>query len=125
MEIPAFAADRECVRELVHCPEFRDWPLIVAVDSVEKALASEAAFLWTTFTRFEPAADLHAQAIQLKRLHPSFTGPIAIDARMKPWYPKELFCDDKTAKNVDERWTEYFPNRDVSMGSSATAHLEA
>ncbi len=123
LEIPSFSSDQECVSDLAHRIEFRDWPLIIAVDSLAKALASEAAFLWTTFTRFEPAADIHAQDVQLRRLHTSFTGPIVIDARMKPWYPKELFCDDETAKRVDERWNEYFPQRNVVMGSSDSGHL--
>jgi len=66
-------------------------------------------FLWTTFTRFEPAADVHAASIDLARRHVSYTAPVLIDARKKPTYPDELFCDPKTAEIVDRRWAEYFP----------------
>ena len=47
-----------------------------------------------------------------------------IDARLKPGFPKELVCDEKTAKKVSERWNEYFPNRKVEMGDSDKASLD-
>ena len=43
---------------------------------------------------------------------------------MKPWYPEELFCDDDTAKLVESRWSEYFPDGQVEMGDSFQAHLD-
>ena len=86
-------------------------------------MASSANFLWTTFTRFEPAADLHAAATRVGRNHLVRQAPILIDARMKPWYPAELFCDEETAATVDRRWREYFPERSVEMGDSSLAHL--
>ena len=54
-------------------------------------------FLWTTFTRFEPAADIHAANRRIIRNHIAYTAPVVIDARMKPWYPKELSCREDTA----------------------------
>ena len=50
----------------------------------ERATRSSANFLWTTFTRFDPAADIHAAQVELVHHHPAFTPPIVIDARMKP-----------------------------------------
>lgn len=88
-------------------PVFADWPLIVLCDRAEEACRDSSAFLWTTFTRFDPAADIHAQQVELYRLHPGFTPPVVIDARMKPNYPDELFCDPKTAELVDRRWNTY------------------
>ncbi len=85
-----------------------DWPLVVLVDDAAKATASEISFLWTTFTRFEPAADIYAGRTQVIRHHLSYDMPIVIDARMKPWYPDEVQCDDDTARLVDARWGEYF-----------------
>jgi hypothetical protein len=46
-----------------------------------------------------------------------------IDARMKPWFPDELFCDEETAATVSRRWKEYFPGGKVEMGDSDTGHL--
>ena len=41
-------------------PAFAGWPLVVLSDDAERATRSVMNFLWTTFTRFEPAADIHA-----------------------------------------------------------------
>ena len=66
-------------------------------------------FLWTTFTRFEPAADIHAARVSLVRNHVAFTPPVVIDARMKPWFPAEVSCAPDVAARVTDRWREYFP----------------
>ena len=81
-------------------------------------------FLWSTFTRFDPSSDVHAARIELVHSHASFTPPILIDARVKPHYPEELFCDEDTAATVDRRWREYFPAGGVEMGDSDRAHLD-
>jgi len=47
-----------------------------------------------------------------------------IDARMKPWYPRELSCRDDVSARVDERWREYFPSAAVQMGDSERGHLD-
>ena len=62
--------------------------------------------------------------MRVVRHQPSYTPPIVIDARMKPNYPKELFCDDRTRKLVDRRWREYFPAGDIAMGDSDRGHLD-
>lgn len=90
-------------------PAFGDWPLVVLVDDAKKACASEMSFLWTTFTRFEPAADVHARHSAVVRNHIAYEMPVVIDARVKPWYPAELECDDDTKQLVNRRWREYFP----------------
>ena len=46
-----------------------------------------------------------------------------IDARLKPSFPKELFCDPETAALVSRRWSEYF-DRPVEMGDSGLGHLD-
>jgi hypothetical protein len=104
-------------------PAFAGWPLVVLTDEPRRAAASDMNFLWTTFTRFEPARDLHAASTTVRRNHVSFEAPIVIDARLKPGFPAELFCDDDTAALVTRRWLEYFPGGRVEMGDSAAAHL--
>ena len=99
--------DRTVASRACQHPAFSAWPLLVVVDSADKAVAN---FLWTTFTRFEPAADITSREQRIARGHVSHSGPIGIDARMKPWYPAELFCDPQTDKLVSKRWSEYFPN---------------
>ena len=56
--------------------------------------------------------------------HVALSPPIVIDARTKPWFPKELFADEATAKKVLERWKEYFPKGGVEMGDSERGHLD-
>jgi 3-polyprenyl-4-hydroxybenzoate decarboxylase len=123
VECAPYAEDPEAASRLAAHPAFVGWPLVVVTDDAARATASPMNFLWTTFTRFEPAADLHAAASRVERNHLVRTPPIAIDARMKPWYPEELFCDEATAAKVDRRWREYFPGGDVEMGDSGVAHL--
>jgi 3-polyprenyl-4-hydroxybenzoate decarboxylase len=101
---------------------FPGWPLVVLVDDAPTAARNDVRFLWTTFTRFEPAADLHGRQ-RVSRNHLVFEGTLVLDARMKPTYPAELFCDPDTARVVDTRWAEYFPGGKVEMGDSGAGHL--
>jgi len=119
----AYADDPNAARRFAAHPAFADWPLVVVVDQPESAAASPINFLWTTFTRFEPAADLHAASQRIVRNQVVRSPPIALDARMKPGYPDELFADPETAARVERRWREYFPDRGVEMGDSGRAHL--
>ena len=105
-------------------PAFAGWPLLVLTDEPRRAAASPINFLWTTFTRFEPAADLHAASTRVVRNHLARTPPILIDARRKPGFPAELACDPDTAATVSRRWREYFPAGNVEMGDSEAGHLD-
>ncbi|MGG1877823.1 UbiD family decarboxylase [Paenibacillus cisolokensis] len=83
------------------------WPLVIVVDNTQQAAATQTSFLWTVFTRFNPATDLFAAA-NVQHHHLSYRLPIVIDARMKPDYPAELFPREDIVNMVDERWNEYF-----------------
>jgi UbiD family decarboxylase len=121
---PSYAEEPGAAARFAAHPAFAGWPLLVLTDEPRRAAASPINFLWTTFTRFEPAADVHAAATRLVRHHASYTPPVLIDARMKPWFPKELFCDEETAATVTRRWKEYFPSGKVAMGDSGAGHLD-
>jgi UbiD family decarboxylase len=121
---PRFDADPQAAPRLAADPAFAGWPLLVLTDEPARAAASAMNFLWTTFTRFEPAADIHAAATRIVRNHIAYTAPIVIDARMKPWYPPEVGGDPDTARRVTERWREYFPDGGVEMGDAERAHLD-
>ena len=108
LEAPPFAREREYPRVVAQDASLRGWPLVVLVDDIDEALRDASAFLWTTFTRFEPAADIHAAQEALLRHHVAYTPPILIDARVKPWYPAVVECDGDTSLLVDSRWNEYF-----------------
>lgn len=121
LEGPAFKDFQEFSHLLSH-PGFANWPLLILVDDAAKTTKNEASFLWTTFTRFEPAADVHALTKGVFRHHLSYTGPILIDARMKPTYPPEVLCDPATSQTVSERWSRYFP-QGMAMGDSDCGHV--
>jgi UbiD family decarboxylase len=119
---PSMAEDPGAAARFAVHPAFAEWPLVIVSDEPARATASTMNFLWTTFTRFEPGADIHAAGKRIVRNHVSFTPPIIIDARLHPGFPRELFADEATARQVTERWSTYFA-RHVEMGDSGTGHL--
>jgi 4-hydroxybenzoate decarboxylase subunit C len=121
---PAYAADPDLADRIAAHAAFADWPLVIVSDDAARAARSVMNFLWTTFTRFEPAADIHSASRRIVRNHIAHEPPIVVDARMKPWYPKEVSCRDDIARKVSERWREYFPSRHVEMGDSEKGHLD-
>jgi UbiD family decarboxylase len=121
---PAYAAEPGAAVRLASDAAFTDWPLVVLTDDAARAAASPMNFLWTTFTRFEPAADIHAAERRIVRNHIAYRAPVVIDARLKPDFPKELACRDDIAQLVTRRWKEYFPSGKVEMGDSERAHLD-
>jgi 4-hydroxybenzoate decarboxylase subunit C len=108
VEGKTFAEDPEQAARLAREAAFKDWPLVVLHDDASCA-RSASDFLWATWTRFEPASDIHAAAARVVRHHLSYTLPVVIDARMKPGYPDELVVRPDIAELVGRRWREYFP----------------
>ena len=119
---PAFEEDRGFAQ--VVAEKFPDWPLVVLCDDPKRAASTQTRFLWTTFLRFEPAADLYATRTRVNRHHLVYEGTIVIDARAKPHHPPVVANDPDTAKLVDRRWAEYFPAGNVEMGDGEAAHLD-
>ena len=103
----AFAEDEELASRVAGDPVFANWPVIVLHDDVRVARSSPD-FLWATWTRFEPAADIYAARTTVQRHHLVYKAPIVIDARTKPGFPDELIVRDDIAQLVDRRWGEYF-----------------
>ncbi len=127
VEGPAYEQDREYPQHLATDKAVADWPLIFLVDDAS-IVDSNVRFLWTTFTRFEPAADIYAAATRTHRHHECLTAPVVIDCRMKPGYPDELVTDDEILQRVTRRWGEYFPDGNVdgvedAMGYSGFKRL--
>jgi len=121
---PPYAEEPEAGGRLARHPAFAGWPLLVLTDEPARAARSPINFLWTTFTRFEPAADIHAAASTVHRHHIAYEAPILIDARLKPGFPQELSCAPEIAQRVGRRWKEYFPEGRVEMGDAESAHLD-
>ena len=121
---PPAGEDPDAPARVAAHPAFAGWPLLVLSDQPARAARSPANFLWTTFTRFEPAADIHSAAPRVVRNHVVHAPPVVIDARLRPGFPQELSCRDDIAARVTDRWKEYFPAGGVEMGDSESAHLD-
>jgi len=104
----SFAEDETLAARVAVDPAFAEWPLIVLHDDAGVARSSPD-FLWATWTRFEPAADIYSAHVSVQRHHLVYKAPIVIDARTKPGFPVELIVRDDIRDLVDRRWQEYFP----------------
>jgi len=93
----------------VLCAEEIDWngtfpdeiPLIVLVDDSTEAASSLRNFLWTTFTKSDPASDIRGIGEFIERKHWGCTGALVIDARRKPHHPPELVELPEIARRAD------------------------
>lgn len=106
VEGDTYENDKDLAARIAKAGKFDDWQLVVLHDDVEFARSADK-FLWATWTRFDPASDIYAKNVSLKNNHIGYEAPIIIDARMKPWYPKEVEPREDIVKLVDNRWNEY------------------
>ncbi|HEX6983889.1 MAG TPA: UbiD family decarboxylase, partial [Planctomycetaceae bacterium] len=60
------------------------FPLVVIADDARFVAGSLNNFLWVTFTRSDPAADVHGVGAFVRAKHWGCTGSVVIDARAKP-----------------------------------------
>src|SRR5260221_8890364 len=104
-----YLSEPEQGARLAREPAFAEWPLLILHDDAGVA-RSATDFLWSTWTRFEPAGDIYAAETNVVRHHLAYRGPMLFDARKKPGLPDELVVRDDIAKLVDRRWREYFPS---------------
>jgi 4-hydroxy-3-polyprenylbenzoate decarboxylase len=78
------------------------FPMIVLVDDSEFTARSERNFLWVTFTRSNPAADLDGIGAFTHQKHWGCEGSVVIDARIKPHHAPPLVDDPEIERRVDE-----------------------
>lgn len=87
----------------------RDFKLVVLVNDSKDATQSDSDFLWTVFTRMEPARDVYAVS-KVDRNHIVRTPPIVWDSRLKPWYPPLTLADPLTKDAVDKKFQQRYKN---------------
>jgi menaquinone biosynthesis decarboxylase len=114
VEGASFEDEPDLPTRLARDAAFGGWQIVVLHDDASVA-HSVPDFLWATWTRFEPASDVHAAATTVERHHLAYRAPVVIDARMKPGYPDELIVRPDIAELVDRRWGEYFPKGLITM----------
>jgi len=76
--------------------------LIVLCDDADFTAANISNLVWVTFTRSNPASDIHGIDVFIKDKHWGCNGPVIIDARKKPHHAPELIRDEATERRVDE-----------------------
>ena len=106
---PSYEKEPGFAKRIVSHAGFANFELILLVDDVAECVSSTEKFLWTWFTRFEPANDILASHMENVRFHTQLKAPLLFDSRMKPWYPGVVEPAPETVKLVDKRWGEYFP----------------
>jgi UbiD family decarboxylase len=106
-----YLSNPQLAAEIAGWPGLQGWPVVLLVDNTAEATCSMQEFLWTFFTRFEPAADIHAAATSVRRFHVGLEPPIVIDCRMKPWYTEVLEVDRATKELVDAKMARIIPGR--------------
>ncbi len=105
---PRWRENDGMAEQLLREPATQPFRLVCLVDDAAACVRDDASFLWTVFTRFEPAADIYGSNSQLKRYHVSMSAPVAFDCRSKPWIPPLVEPDPETVRRVEEMWSEIF-----------------
>jgi 4-hydroxy-3-polyprenylbenzoate decarboxylase len=77
------------------------FPLVVIVDDSELTARTLDNFLWTTFTRSNPASDVYGIKASTENRHWGCEGSLVIDARCKPHHAPPLIDDPLIEKRVD------------------------
>ncbi len=96
----AGAVPRFC-NELTAAHPLNRFPLVVVVDDAAFAADNLNNFLWTTFTRSNPAADVHGIESFVEQKHWGCRGALVIDARIKPRHAPPLIEDPEVTRKVD------------------------
>jgi 4-hydroxy-3-polyprenylbenzoate decarboxylase len=95
----------QLVAQFCGCYNRRDaingFPLVVVVDQSDAASRTLENFLWTTFTRSNPATDIYGIEAFFLDKHWGCFGSLVIDARSKPHHAPPLVEDPAVCKRVD------------------------
>lgn len=80
---------------------FDGFPLIVICDDSRFTAATLNNFLWVTFTRSNPATDIYGIGASLRAKHWGCSGPLVVDARVKPFHAPVLEDDPEVERKVE------------------------
>jgi 4-hydroxy-3-polyprenylbenzoate decarboxylase len=96
---PRFDATTRIAIASAHVPTGFRW--VVVVDDSQFVAESLCNFLWVTFTRTNPASDIHGVDSFVKDKHWGCHGPLILDARLKPHHAPPLVEDPDVTRRVD------------------------
>jgi 4-hydroxy-3-polyprenylbenzoate decarboxylase len=104
---PAWTGDAQTTREVAALDAgLRDadtagLPLIVLCDDAEFTARNISNFVWVTFTRSNPAHDIHGVGSFTEHKHWGCRGPLIVDARIKDHHAPPLETDPAVERRVD------------------------
>ena len=99
---PGVSGDNDDVRRLCASGTLPgSFPMVLVVDDSEFAARSLRNWLWVTFTRSNPAADVDGVGAFCRQKHWGCNGPLVIDARVKPHHAPPLVDDPAVEARVD------------------------
>ncbi len=108
IEAPAFDAsgngtdgERFCAAFDANAP-LNQFPLVLLVDDSAFAARSLKNWVWVTFTRSDPAADVYGVGTFTRQKHWGCSGALVIDARIKPHHAPPLEEDPAVSRRVEE-----------------------
>ena len=81
-------------------------PLIIWCDDASFVADKLNNFLWVSFTRANPANDIHGINSFYKNKHWGCSGPLIIDARIKPHHAPPVEIDSAINKKVDKLFSK-------------------
>ncbi|RXF70466.1 UbiD family decarboxylase [Arcticibacter tournemirensis] len=107
LKAPAYISEAETektvaiLNEHLRSGDLKGLALIVLCDDASFTAASVNNLVWITFTRSNPANDIHGINSFTEHKHWGCRGPLIIDARKKPHHAPELIKDPEVEKRVD------------------------
>ncbi len=94
------AMTRFCDTRIAADP-INQFPLIVVTDDSDFTARTLNNFLWVTFTRSDPAADIYGIESFERQKHWGCAGALVIDARIKPRHAPPLVEDPEVTRKID------------------------
>ncbi|NET34114.1 MAG: UbiD family decarboxylase [Cyanothece sp. SIO1E1] len=95
--------------QLVQHLEPYDWtkiPMIIICDDSQFLTETLNNFLWVSFTRANPSHDIYGVGSSMIHKHWGCTGPVVIDARIKPHHAPPLITDKAVSQKVDRLFSK-------------------
>ena len=86
---------------LARWPQREAFPLVTVCDDAAFCAASPSNWLWTTFSRSDPATDTYGAHGRTHARHWSCEAPLILDARLKPFHAPPLEEDPQTVRRVE------------------------
>ncbi|GAB4422725.1 MAG: UbiD family decarboxylase [Bacteroidia bacterium] len=96
------AGDAQVLAQALDQPGLEGLPWVVLCDDSDFAARTLNNLLWVTFTRSNPSHDIYGAGSFVEHKHWGCTGPLIIDARIKPHHAPPLVEDPAVTRRVDQ-----------------------